>query len=389
MAPRHELRIGRDLAAMPGGVVYRNELIELIQYSATTSDVRKTPVVVIPPWINKYYVLDLTPQQSLLGHLVNAGYTVFVVSWKNPGASLAGASFADYLMRGVRQAIEVARGICGVPSVHAVGYCVGGTALAALMAWLNAGRGGRAPVAHWTLLATLVDFSEPGPIAAFVNEESVETICALMAQRGYLDGRQLELTFRMLRANSLIWHYVVHNYLYGETPPPSAVLQWNMDTTRVPAAMHGWYLRECYLENKLRRANALTVDGRGIDVGRIRQPLYAVGSEEDHITPWLSTFATTQLVGGPVRYTLTTSGHILGIVNPPVTPPRCAYWSGEARAESAAAWRARQTAVAGSWWTDWTAWLGEHCVERVAPRAVGTAAYPCLAPAPGTYVHEL
>ncbi|HWI12930.1 MAG TPA: class I poly(R)-hydroxyalkanoic acid synthase, partial [Burkholderiales bacterium] len=254
MAPRRDLIVGRDLATTPGAVVYRNELIELIQYAPATAEVRETPVVVIPPWINKYYILDLTPEQSVLRHLVHAGYTVFAVSWKNPDAALAGASFEDYLMRGVREAVEVARRICGVPAVHAVGYCVGGTALATLMAWLNAGVADEPPpVAHWTLLSTLVDFSEPGPITAFVNEQSVDTICALMEQRGYLDGRQMALTFRMLRANSLIWHYVVRNYLYGEAPPSSPVLEWNMDTTRVPAAMHGWYLRHCYLENNLQR----------------------------------------------------------------------------------------------------------------------------------------
>jgi polyhydroxyalkanoate synthase len=392
MVDRAAFAVGKNLATTPGAVVYCNELMELIQYAPTTARVRKTPLVIIPPWINKYYVLDLNEKKSLLRHLVSEGFTVFVVSWKNPTAAQADITFDDYLMKGARQAIEVANAICGTRQAHAVGYCIGGTALAALMAWFNREHAsvGAVPVAHWTLLASLVDFSRPGAIEVFINEETIETLEGIMAQQGYLDGREMGRTFRMLRSNSLIWHYVVHSYLYGEKPPAFDVLYWNTDTTRMPRAMHSWYLREFYLHNKLVKKDALSLAGHPIDLGSIRQPLYAVGCEEDHIAPWKAAYRIAERIGAPVRHTLSSSGHILGIINPPVSPPKRNYWSGEARPDwSADQWLQHQRKTDGSWWDDWVAWLDERCGANVAARRPGNKPYSVIARAPGTYVHEM
>jgi poly[(R)-3-hydroxyalkanoate] polymerase subunit PhaC len=392
MVDRSAFAVGKNLATTPGAVVYRNELMELIQYAPATAKVRRVPIVIIPPWINKYYVLDLTEKKSLLRHLVSQGFTVFVVSWKNPTAQQADTTFEDYLMKGVLRAVEVARAICRVPQVHAVGYCIGGTALAMLMAWLNRehGKASAVPVAHWTLLASLVDFSRPGAIEVFINEETIETLETIMAQQGYLDGREMGRTFRMLRSNSLIWHYFVHSYLYGEKPPAFDVLYWNTDTTRLPRAMHSWYLRELYLHNRLVKKDEIAIAGRAIDLGVIRQPLYAVGCEEDHIAPWKAAYKIAERIGAPVRHTLSSSGHILGIINPPVDPPKRSYWSGETRAEwSANEWLQHQRKTDSSWWDDWVKWLGQCCGPNVAARRPGNKSYPVLASAPGIYVHEL
>ena len=390
MVDRTAFKVGQNLAMTPGAVVYRNELMELIQYAPTTDKVHEMPIVIMPPWINKFYILDLTEKKSLLRYLVNNGYTVFVVSWKNPSVQQAGTTFDDYMMKGMRQAIEVARSICKVPQVHAVGYCIGGTGLTALMAWLNREYADTAdvPVAHWTLLATLVDFSRPGGIEIFVDEESINAIDEMMTQQGYLDGREMGRAFRLLRSNSLIWHYFVHNYLYGETPPPFDVLFWNVDSTRMPRAMHSFYLREFYLHNKLIHRNALTIAGHPLDLSAIRQSLYAVGCEEDHIAPWKATFQIAKHLGAPVQYTLSSSGHILGIINPPVRPPKRSYWTGDAANATPDEWLKHQPKIDGSWWEDWTAWLGRRFGPKVEARMLGSSEYPALTTAPGSYVHE-
>lgn len=391
MVDHAAFKVGHNLATTPGAVVYRNELIELIQYVPATATVHAVPLVIFPPWINKYYILDLNEKKSLLHYLVNQGYTVFVVSWKNPTALQADTTFDDYLMNGLRQAIEVARSICGTPHVHAAGYCLGGTALAALMGWFNREYpdAAQVPVSHWSLLATLVDFSRPGGIEVFIDENTIDTLEEMMSHQGYLDGRDMGRSFRMLRSNSLIWHYFVHNYLYGETPPPFDVLYWNTDMTRMPRAMHSFYLREFYLNNKLIRKDELTLASHAIDLGRIRQPLYAVGCEEDHIAPWKATFRIAGKIKAPVRYTLSSSGHILGIINPPVQPPKRSYRSGATNSGSTEDWFKSQHRIDGSWWEDWTAWLGERCGEQIPARAPGSSEFPVLAAAPGSYVHEI
>ena len=391
MVDRSAFRVGENLATTPGAVVYRNELMELIQCAPTTTEVHTVPTVIFPPWINKYYILDLNEKKSLLRYLVAQGYTVFVVSWKNPGSAQADTTFDDYLMTGMREAVDAACAICNTPQVHAAGYCIGGTALAALMAWYNAeyADANAVPVAHWTLLTSLVDFSRPGDIEAFLNEETINSLEQMTAQQGYLDGRDMARSFRMLRSNSLIWHYFVHNYLYGETPPAFDVLYWNTDVTRMPRAMHAYYLREFYLHNKLIRKDGLTLAGHAIDLRRIGQPLYAVGCEDDHIAPWKATFKVASHIAAPVHFTLSSSGHILGIINPPVTPPKRSYWSGACDGKGAEEWHKGQEEVRGSWWEHWTRQLAGQCGSMVPARAPGGAAHPVLEPAPGQYVHEV
>lgn len=386
---KRPFRVGGNLANTPGAVVFRNRLVEVIQYAATGARTRAVPIVLITPWINKFYILDLTESKSLVRHLVDQGFDVFITSWKNPGPNLADVTFDDYLVEGILPAIEVAREICGAQAVHAAGYCLGGTALATAMGWCNRGAPGEAvPVAHWTLLTTLTDFARPGAIEVFLDERSLAYLDRVMARTGFLDGKDMGRTFRLLRSNSLIWHFAVHRYLYGEVPPAFDVLYWNADSTRMPRAMHRYYLREFYVKNRLVERDGLTIAGRPIDLRRIRQPLYLVGTEEDHIAPWKATFNLCGLVDAPVRYALSTSGHILGIINPPAKAAKRAYIAGAAGAEDPAAWQARQTRIPGSWWDDWVPWLAERCGPwRQAP-GLGSPRYPKLGDAPGTYVHE-
>ena len=391
MVDRGAFRVGGNLATTEGAVVHRSPLLELIHYRARAAKVRAMPLVIVTPWINKYYILDLNERKSLVRHLLEQGFDVYITSWKNPGADMADTGLDDYGLDGALAAVEVARALSGAPQVHLVGYCLGGTTVAALMAWLarEYPDAAASPVAHWTLFAALVDFSQPGDLGVFVHQEGVELVERMMAEKGYLDGAEMARSFRLLRPNSLIWHYFVHGYLYGEELPAFDVLFWNVDTTRMPRAMHSFYLRELYLNNRLARPGALELRGHRLDLGLVGQPLYAVGSQEDHITPWEQTFATTQLVGGPSRYVLSTSGHILGIVNPPVDPPRRAFFAGEVAAgESALAWRKRMSKTPGTWWPDWTGWLHQRCGALRAPPPLTDAAHPALADAPGTYVLE-
>jgi len=382
--------VGQDLAVTPGQVVLCNDMLELIQYAPATGQVHAIPVVLVAPWINKYYIMDLSPRNSLVRYLVGQGFTVFVTSWRNPGAEARGTTLDDYVLRGLLPALEAARAICGVPQVHAAGYCLGGTALAILLAWLAADKGDGStpnPIAHWSTFTTLVEFSDPGAIGAFLTEGSLEFLHQRMASDGYLEGADMARAFRMLRPNSLIWHYVVHSYLYGEELPPNDVLFWNCDSTRMPAAMHEFYLRELYLRNRLAQPGGLEIGGRALDLGAIRQPLYAVGAEQDHIAPWQHTFQLCGLMGGPARYVLATSGHILGVINPPVTPSKRRYWVGDATGQRHPdKWRDSVEKVPGSWWEDWTRWLGERCGPLVPPPALGNAEYPPLRAAPGHYV---
>ncbi len=390
MTDDEAFRVGDNLATTPGKVVYRNHLLEVIQYAPATETVRAMPLVLVTPWINKYYSLDLNPRKSLVRWLVAQGFTVFITSWKNPGPELRETTFDDYLVDGALQAVEVAREITGSDQVHLTGYCIGGTLVAALMAWLNRGRSRRKlPVAHWTLFTTLVDFDLPGEIGVFIDDDTIEWLERRMERSGYLEGQDMANAFRALRSNTLVWYYYVHNYLLGEELPRFDVLFWNMDTTRMPERMHAWYLRELYLHNRLVQPDAVTLAGRPIDLGRIRQPLYAVGAEQDHIAPWRATFRVGGLVGGPVEYVLATSGHILGIVNPPVDPPKRRYWKGPIDAATDPdAWLESVPKVPGSWWEDWADWLAGRCGDLVAPPSLGSATHPPLADAPGSYVLE-
>jgi len=385
-----DFRVGENLAMTPGKVVLRNRLLEVIHYAPTQQKTYVTPIVIVTPWINKFYVLDLNPKKSLVKFLLDQGFDVYITSWKNPGDDMRDVRFDDYLSEGIEKIIETARALSGARQVHAVGYCIGGAALCTYMAWANRRYpAGEVPVASMTLLATLVDYDRPGHIEVFLDEGSFRWLSRMMAQKGYLDGQAMASAFRLLRSNSLIWNYVVHGYLYGEKPPPFDVLYWNMDTTRMPATMHTWYLREFYLENNLIKKDVLTVAAEKIDLERIVQPLYSVGTEDDHIAPWQQTFRINRYVSGPQRFVLSSSGHILGILNPVVHPPKREFRVAAAeRHDSIETWRERSQLHSGSWWEDWMAWLKPRAGEFVEARPVASEAYPALANAPGTYVLE-
>ena len=381
---------GQNIATTPGSVVFRNRLMEVIQYAPATETTFDTPIVFIQPWINKYYIFDLTEDKSFVKFLVDQGFTVFIVSWKNPCSEMRDVGFEDYMFQGALKAVEVARAITGSEQVHAAGYCIGGTVLAALMAWLNGAPAGagQCPIRDFTLYASLVDYSDPGELGVFISEEFIETVEQLVEKPGYLDKDYLSAAFRLLRSNDLIWRYYVHNYLHGETPPKSEFLYWNSDSTRLPAAMALFCLKELYLKNNLVQADALVFADRPIDLGRISQPLYVVGAEQDHICPWEQTFRINTLTGGPVRYTLANEGHITGIVNPPSQRSKRKYWTGDiAGPTTPEDWRASQPVRQGSWWTDWVEWLSAGSSRRKPPR-MGSKKYRILEKAPGSYVME-
>ena len=392
MVEADAFKVGTDLATTPGRVVLRNRLIELIHYSPTTKRVHETPILIVTPWINKYYVLDLTPDKSMVKFLTDQGYSTFIISWKNPTAEMADLAFDDYLLDGIDQAVQTVRKICQVRQLHLAGYCIGGTLVSTYMAWATRHYPANAhPVAHWTLLTTLTNFSQPGDIDVFIDEGAVAALEKKMAQTGFLDGSDMATSFRLLRSNSLVWHYFEHSYLLGEELPAFDVLFWNMDTTRMPAAMHSFYLRQMYLYNNLVKPDALTIAGELIDLSRITQPLYAVGCEDDHVVPWRQSYRVRQHVnvGTPVRYVLTTSGHIFGIVNPVLDPPKRNFRVGEpASNDHSAHWLEHAPKQAGSWWPDWLNWLAARCGPMVDAPKTSSKAYPDLGAAPGTYVHE-
>ena len=385
-------QVGKDLGTTAGKVVFRNRLLELIHYAPTTRQVRAVPIVIITPWINKFYILDLTARKSMVKYLTDQGFSVFITSWKNPTPAMRDVRLDDYLVDGIHESVRVATEFCKVPQVHLVGYCLGGTLVSAYMAWANKRLGAdRMPVAHWTLLTTLIDFSHPGDIDVFIDETCIAALEELMARKGYLDGSEMATSFRLLRSTSLIWNYWVQSYLLGEKLPRFDVLFWNMDTTRMPQAMHSFYLREMYLHNNLIRRGSLSIGGEAIDLDRIRQPLYAVTAEDDHVAPWKQCYRIRKYinVAAPVRFVRSTSGHVLGIVNPPVDPPKRAYLIAEPEHnEHWEQWLDRAEKKPGSWWEDWATWLHARSGDMVPAYPVSSRQFPALADAPGTYVLE-
>jgi len=375
---------GRNLALTPGEVIYRNKLIELIQYAPTTEKVYAIPLVFIPPWINKYYILDMQPQNSLIKFLVDAGFTVFVMSWKNPDASMEDTSFDDYLTLGPLAAFDVIKEITASPKINPVGYCIGGTLLSMMLPYLAAKKDDTVNSA--TFFVSLQDFTEVGDTSVFIDEPQVRYVEGQMMERGYLDSRSMATMFNMLRANDLIWSNVVNNYLLGKEPPAFDLLYWNADGTRMTRAAHSFYLRNTYLENNLIKPGKIVLKGVPIDLGKIRQDIYAVGTEQDHIVPWRSAWRISQLAGGKVRFVLGGSGHIAGIINPPSKGR--GYWTNDKPVRSADQWFESAESHKGSWWTDWLEWLKPRSGEQVAPPPLGTAAYPPIALAPGSYVLE-
>ncbi len=385
-----DFTVGKNLATTPGKVVFRNQLLEVLHYEPTVEQNYEKPIVIVMPWINKFYILDLTAKKSMVKYLLDQGFSVFITSWKNPDERMRDVTFDDYLTEGIDKAVQVACSISGAKQVNAVGYCIGGAALTAYAAWANRHYpAAKVPVANLTLFTTLVDYHKPGDIEVFLDDSSVNWLAKKMREKGFLDGKEMATSFRLLRSNSLIWHYVVHGYLYGETPPPFDVLFWNMDTTRMPAAMHEWYLREFYMGNNLIKRDVLTLAGEPIDLGRIVQPLYSVSAEDDHIAPWRQTFRINNLATGPKRYVLSSSGHILGIVNPVVHPPKRDYKVGGAELhDNPDTWRERAEHRPGSWWEDWMEWLKPQSGKLVKAKPVANKEFPALTDAPGTYVLE-
>jgi polyhydroxyalkanoate synthase subunit PhaC len=387
MTDREAFAPGRNLALTSGQVVHRNQLIELIQYTPSTETVHAVPLLFIPPWINKYYILDMQPQNSLIKFMVDQGFSVFVISWKNPDASMDDTTFDDYLEQGPLAALRVVKEITGSESekINPVGYCIGGTLLSMTLPYLAAT--GDNSVDSATFFVALQDFSEVGDTAVFIDEPQVVYLEQQMALRGYLDSRQMATMFNMLRANDLIWNNVVNNYLLGKEPPAFDLLFWNADGTRMTRAAHSFYLRQTYLENNLIKPNCITLKGVPIDLGQIRQDIYAVGAEQDHIVPWRSAWRITQLAGGKSRFVVGGSGHIAGVINPP-TKGR-GYWTHPgSRVTSADEWMAGAKRHEGSWWTDWVEWLRPRSGDRVPPPPMGSSTHVPLTPAPGTYVLE-
>jgi polyhydroxyalkanoate synthase len=379
--------VGRNIATTPGKVMKRTPLYELIQYSPTTDAVYETPLIIFPPWINRYYILDLNPKKSFIRWAVEQGLTVFIVSWKSADESLAGTTLDDYVLCGQVDAIDTVRSLLGVDAVHVIGYCVAGTTLAATLALLEE-RGEADKVASATFFTAQVDFSEAGDLNLFVADETLQLIDQLAADKGYLDGRYMAATFNLLRGRDLIWNYVTANYLMGEDYPPFDLLHWNSDTTNLPATWHHDYLRDFYRDNKLVRAGELVVDGTPIDIHKVKTPAYVQAGREDHIAPAHSVWKITHYFQGPLRFVLAGSGHIAGVVNPPEAQ-KYQYWTNEARVATLDDYIAGATEHKGSWWPDWIAWIGARSERKVpakGARMPGKGKLKAIEDAPGSYV---
>ncbi len=385
MTDERAFEVGRNLAVTPGAVVFENDFLQVIQYRPSTEKVYAAPLLMTPPCINKFYVLDLQPENSLVKYAVDQGHTVFMVSWRNVPVNLGRATWDDYVQSLIK-AIEAARAVCGVRKINALGFCVGGTLLASALAVLRTR--GKNPVASLTLLATMLDFSETGELSVFIDEAYVAKREQEFSDGGILHGRELAITFASLRANDLIWNYVVNNYLKGQTPPPFDLLYWNSDSTNLPGTMYAYYVRNTYLENNLREPGKLTMCGVPVDLAEIDMPAYLLATREDHIVPWKTAYASTQLLGGNLTFVLSASGHIAGVINPAARDRRN-FWTSDALTENPDEWLASAATQPGSWWKHWSAWLARHAGRRVPARTtLGHAKYPEIEAAPGRYVKE-
>jgi polyhydroxyalkanoate synthase len=389
MTDEKAFSIGQNIATMPGKIIFQNEMMQLIQYEPLTEKVHAVPLLIIPPWINKYYILDLGEKKSMVRWLAQQGYTVFMISWVNPDESLKDKDFSDYLVDGPVAALQQIQEAIGVREVNVVGYCLGGTLLAILLAWLhdNAEMRKKLPtILSGTYFVTMLDFKEAGEISVFIDEEQIETIEDRMKVQGYLDARSLATTFNLLRSNDLIWSFVVNNYLMGEEPFPFDLLYWNSDSTRLPAAMHSFYLREMYQKNKLVKPGAVKMKGIPIDLGKIETPAFFLSTREDHISPWRSTYAGAQLFRGDVTFTLSASGHIAGVINPP-NANKYGHWVGtDGLGKTPETWLKSAAQQEGSWWPTWDKWLQQYNGSEVPARKPGDGNVTIIEDAPGSYV---
>ena len=385
MTDETAFEVGVNVALTPGNVVFENGLMQLIQYTPTTAKVHQLPLVIVPPCINRYYILDLQPENSLVGYAVSQGHTVFLVSWRSAGPAQETLTWDDYLRDGVIQALDVARAIGQVERVNALGFCIGGALLTSALAVLAAG--GERKVESLTLLTTMLDYSNTGELGLLISEQSVASREATIGKKGLLHGRELAQVFAALRANDLIWPYVVNGYLQGKAPPAFDLLFWNGDDSNLPGPMYCWYLRETYLENKLRVPGGTIQCGVPVDLKQVDAPAFLYASREDHIVPWQAAYESTQLLGGETTFVLGASGHIAGVINPPAKKKRN-YWVGP-NAPQADAWLEAAQSEPGSWWPVWSEWLGRYAGSQVnAPKAAGNAEFPPIEPAPGRYVKE-
>jgi polyhydroxyalkanoate synthase len=384
MTDETAFRLGENIATTPGRVVFQNDLLQLIQYLPRTEKVHQRPLLIIPPWINKYYILDLREKNSFIRWAVEQGHTVFVVSWVNPDAQLANKGFDDYLTGGSLAALDAVTKATGEREIDVIGYCLGGTLLAATLGYLAAKK--RKRIASATFFVTLIDFERAGELGVFIDDEQVTALEKRMDQRGYLEGREMATTFNMLRANDLIWSFVVSNYLLGRDPLPFDLLYWNADSTRMPAAMHSFYLRNMYLANLLRKPGGITLAGVPIDLSKVEVPTYFISTIEDHIAPWKATYAGARLFKGPVRFVLGGSGHIAGIVNPPAAN-KYGYWTHDKLPAQPDQWLKAATQHPGSWWTDWAQWVARRAGKKIAARMPGDGKLKIIEDAPGSYVN--
>ena len=383
MTDTSAFEMGKNVATTPGKVVFQNDLFQLIQYEPTTKDQFKKPLLIVPPWINKYYILDLREKNSFVKWATDQGHTTFIMSWVNPDETLAQKSFEHYLLEGSLAAIDAVQKITGEDKIDLAGYCLGGTLLTTTLAYMAAKKDTRAASA--TFFTTMIDFSNPGELGVFIDEKQVNSIEQKMAERGFLEGSEMAMTFNMLRANDLIWSFVVNNYLLGKSPFPFDLLYWNSDSTRMPAAMHSFYLRNMYMGNLLREPGGITLAGVPIDVTKIKTPAYFISTVEDHIAPWKSTYLGSKLFSGPVKFVLGGSGHIAGIVNPPVAN-KYGYWTNDKLPETSDEFLATATQQPGSWWTDWNAWVtGLDGGKQVPARKPGDNGVKVLEDAPGAF----
>ena len=375
-------RIGENIAVTPGKVVYQNDLIQLIQYAPTTDKVKRRPLLIMPPWINKFYILDLRPDNSFVRWAVEQGHTVFVISWVNPDERLAAKTFADYMREGPLAALDAIEQATGEREANVIGYCLGGTLLACTLAYMAAKRDNRIKSA--TFFVTMVDFAEAGELSVFIDEEQLSALEERMNAQGYLEGRDMATSFNMLRANDLIWSFVVNNYLLGKSPFPFDLLYWNADSTRMPAAMHSFYLRNMYQENLLAKPGGITLDGVPIDLGKVKTPAFILSTREDHIAPWRSTYAATRLYKGPVKFVLSASGHIAGVVSPPGS--KYGHWENDKNPPTADEWLASAIQHPDSWWPLWGRWVAKYAGGEVPARQPGDGKLKPIEDAPGSYV---
>jgi poly[(R)-3-hydroxyalkanoate] polymerase subunit PhaC len=382
MTDMEAFQIGGNVATAPGKVVFQNDLIQLIQYAPTTETVHRRPLLIIPPWINKFYILDLRPENSFIRWAVGQGHTVFVISWVNPDERLSAKTFENYMNEGPLAALDAMAAATGEKEANVIGYCLGGTLLSATLAYMTAKRDRRIKSA--TFFVTMVDFAEAGDLSVFIDEEQLTTLEERMSKKGYLEAHDMHQTFNMLRANDLIWSFVVNNYLLGKQPFPFDLLYWNADSTRMPAAMHSFYLRKMYQENLLSKPGGINLDGVKIDLRKIKTPAFILSTREDHIAPWRSTYAATQLYSGPVKFVLSASGHIAGVVNPPGS--KYGHWQNDTNPPSPDDWLATATRHVSSWWPVWEEWIS-HCAGGEVPaRHPGDGNLPIIEDAPGSYV---